>query len=164
MRLTEATTGLVRRLIICAFACSLAGCFQPTQAVMTDVDLYGWNQSAIINTENGDTTTLRDINIVIRANRNFRLDTLKLKVRVLRPDLSYFDEQISLPIQHAHRPASLRLIDEIPYRHNVVFNMMGNYCFTLKPQGVVTGIESVGINIIKSEQAEPTSPLTTKEE
>lgn len=126
------------------------GCFQPTQAVMCDVDIYGWNESAVVNTENGDTTTLRDIEIVIRANRNFRLDTLHLKVRVLRPDLSFYDQEVKLPIRHRRRPASLRLIDQIPYRRRVVLSMEGTYCFNLKPVGIVEGVEAVGINIVKS--------------
>lgn len=131
---------------------SLTGCLHPTQAVMADVDLYGWHEGAVVEVENGDTATLRDLSLVIRSNRSFRADSLRLEFFVETPDSMQFTETVGFPVHHPHRAAALRTVDEIPYRRRVVLNRPGTYRITLTPVVPVEGIEAVGINIVKSKE------------
>ena len=121
----------------------LAGCLHPTQAVMSDVDLYDWHEGAVVEVENGDTTTLRDLSLVIRSNRSFRADSIRLEL---------FIETVGFPMHHLHRAAALRNVDEIPYRRRVVLDRPGTYRITLTPTARIEGIEAVGINIVKSRE------------
>lgn len=131
---------------------SLTGCLHPTQAVMADVDLYGWHEGAVVEVENGDTATLRDLSLVIRSNRSFRADSLRLELFVETPDSMQFTETVVFPVHHPRRAAALRTVDEIPYRRRVVLNRPGTYRITLTPVVPVEGIEAVGINIVKSKE------------
>lgn len=128
----------------------MSGCTRPTQAVMADVDPFSWSEAAIVKVENADTLTLRDLSIVIRANRHFRADTLHLEIALRGPDSTRFSELVALPMHHSHRPAALRLIDEIPYRRDVIFSRFGTYHLSLKPLNPIRGIEAAGINVVKS--------------
>ncbi len=128
-----------------------SSCTRPTQAVMEDVDPYGWNKAVVVTIENADTLTLRDLSVVIRSNRNFRADTLHLEFTLHTPDSAYFRELLALPMSHPHRPASLCMVDEIPYRHNVILNRFGTYHITLRPLYPIKGIEAAGLNIVRAE-------------
>ncbi len=130
----------------------LCGCTRPTQAVMEDVDPYGWVEAAVVRIENADTLTLRDLSLVIRSNRLFREDTLHLELTLRAPDSSRYSEVVAFPVRHLHRPAALRLIDEIPYRQNVVLNRFGAYWFSLKPLHPVRGVEAAGINVVRASE------------
>lgn len=131
---------------------ALTGCFRPTQAVMEDVDLYGWRDSVVLEIANGDTATLRDLSFVVRSNRMFRDDSLHVEFCILTPDSCHFTERVSFPMQHRRTPAALRLTDEMPYRRRVVLNRLGNYRLVVRPTREVEGLEAVGINIVKSEE------------
>lgn len=126
-------------------------CMRPTQAVMEDVHPYRWQEAAEVRFENGDTTTLRDLRLVVRSNREFRNDSLRLKITLLNPDSAHYSEVVAAPMQHPHMPAALHLTDEIPYRRGVVLNRLGEYRILIEPQEEVRGVEAVGINIVKSE-------------
>ncbi|MBE6196367.1 MAG: hypothetical protein E7137_04655 [Rikenellaceae bacterium] len=128
----------------------LCGCTRPTQAVMADVDPYKWSEEAAVKIENADTLTLRDLSLVIRSNRLFREDTLHLELTLRTPDSSRYSEVVAFPVRHIHRPAALRLIDEIPYRHDVILNQFGTYRLTLKPLHPIRGIEAAGINVVRA--------------
>ena len=84
----------------------LAGCLHPTQAVMSDVDLYDWHEGAVVEVENGDTTTLRDLSLVIRSNRSFRADSIRLELFIETPDSMQFTETVGFPMHHLHRAAT----------------------------------------------------------
>lgn len=126
------------------------GCMHPTQAVMKDVNPYGWRTTAKIELENGDTSTLRDISLVVRTNRQFRADTIPVAITLLTPDSCHFDEEVAFPMRHRHSPAALRLISELGYRNKVKLNHLGTYTIEITPLRPLSGIEAVGINIIKS--------------
>lgn len=130
----------------------LAGCLHPTQAVMSDVDLYDWHEGAVVEVENGDTTSLRDLSLVIRSNRSFRADSIRLELFIETPDSMQFTETVGFPMHHLHRAAALRNVDEIPYRRRVVLDRPGTYRITLTPTARIEGIEAVGINIVKSRE------------
>lgn len=143
---------VLRACWLLAIWVSLTGCLHPTQAVMADVDLYGWHEGAVVEVENGDTATLRDLSLVIRSNRSFRADSLRLELFVETPDSMQFTETVGFPVHHPRRAAALRTVDEIPYRRRVVLNRPGTYRITLTPVVPVEGIEAVGINIVKSKE------------
>lgn len=119
---------------------------------MADVNPYGWEESVRVKIENADTMTLRNLSLVIRANKQFREDTLRLEISLQTPDSARFCEELALPIRHRHRPAALRLVDEIPYRRDVVLDRFGTYWFTLRPLHPIRGIEAAGINIVRAER------------
>lgn len=131
---------------------SLTSCLHPTQAVMADVDLYGWHEGAVVEVENGDTATLRDLSLVLRSNRSFRADSIRLELFIETPDSMQFTETVGFPVHHPRRAAALRTVDEIPYRRRVVLNRPGTYRITLTPVVPIEGIEAVGINIVKSKE------------
>lgn len=125
-------------------------CSRPTQAVMEDVDPYGWNRAVSVRIENGDTLTLRDLSLVVRSNRHFRSDSLRLKLTLHAPDSSHYTEQVAFVMNHPHRPAALRLVDEVPYRRRVILSQFGGYRFTITPTEPIRGVEAVGLNIVRS--------------
>lgn len=129
-------------------------CLRPTQAVMEDTSPLGWADTVVLAVENGDTTTLRDLSLVVRSNREFRCDSLPLEITLLTPDFRYYSEQITFPIRHERSAAALRRVNEIPYRRRVILNRIGTYRLILFPSIPVEGIEAVGINIVKSEPTE----------
>lgn len=141
---------ILRVCWLLAIGAVAAGCLHPTQAVMTDVDLYDWHEGAVVEVENGDTTTLRDLSLVIRSNRMFCADSIRLELFIETPDSMQFTETVGFPVHHPRRAAALRTVDEIPYRRRVVLNRLGTYRITLTPVVPVEGIEAAGINIVKS--------------
>ncbi len=139
------------RLIVGLLLLLMVGCMRPTQAVMEDVNPYGWSEMVEVEFENGDTTTQRDLYLVIRNNRDFRADSLPLRITLVNPDSAHYSEPVTAPMQHRRTPAALHPTDEIPYRRRVVLNRMGSYRICIEPLAEVRGVEAVGINIIKSE-------------
>lgn len=130
------------------------GCMTPTQAVVDDVDLYDWREGVCVSIENGDTTTLRDLSLIVRFNRLFDADTLHLELLIETPDSMRCTETVAFPMRHPRRAAALRTVDEIPYRSRAVLDRMGTYRITLTPVRPVEGIEAAGINIVKSRETE----------
>ena len=118
---------------------------------MADTDPYSWQDTLYLKIQNGDTTTLRDVNFVIRKNREFRDDSLYVEFTLIAPDSSHYTEQISFPMVHIRRAAALHDIDEMPYRRGVVLMRSGEYQMVVIPLKSVRGIEAAGINIVKSE-------------
>lgn len=141
---------ILRACWLLAIGAVAAGCLHPTQAVMADVDLYDWHEGAVVEVENGDTATLRDLSLVIRSNRSFRADSIRLELFIETPDSMQFTETVGFPMHHPRRAAALRTVDEIPYRRRVVLNRLGTYRITLTPVVPVEGVEAAGINIVKS--------------
>ncbi len=119
---------------------------------MEDVNPYGWNEMVSVEIENGDTATWRDLNLVIRANQDFRNDSLHLALTLINPDSAHYGEEVSFAMQHHRTPAALRLTEEIPYRKRVVLNQLGSYRLVIQPLHQVVGVEAIGINIIKTEE------------
>lgn len=138
-------------LAYCAISILCVGCIHPTQAVIADTNPYGWSDTLQLKFQNGDSTTLRDINFVIRKNREFRDDSLHVEFTILTPDSCHYTEQVIFPMVHNRQAAALRDIDEMPYRQRVVLDRCGEYKIIVVPLKRSIGIEAAGINIIKSE-------------
>lgn len=142
----------MRRLGWCLLVILLGSCMRPTQAVMEDVDPYGWQSGVALEIENGDTATLRDLYLVVRTNRLFRADSLRVRVTLLTPDSCHYSEEVGFAMQHHHSPAALRTIRELPYRRRSILDHIGTYTLHITPLKALQGIEAVGFNIIKSEE------------
>lgn len=133
-------------------AVGMTACMRPTQAVMEDVNPYGWHSEVAIEVPNGDTVTLRDLYLALRTNRRFRADSLAVTIQLLTPDSCHYSEQVNFCLKHHRSPAALRTIHELPYRRWAKFDRIGTYTLRITPLKEQEGIEAVGINIIKSEE------------
>lgn len=140
-----------RAAILFLTACSMAGCLTPTGAVMTDVPVSGWRDEAVVRIDNRDTLTERDLFLLLRRNARFTCDSLCLSVSVFSPDSLRFDERRTFPVLRTRRAASVRDVVRIPYRLRAVLPHAGEYRFVFTPSEPVSGIEAVGIDIVKSE-------------
>lgn len=142
---------MLRAAIIFLAACCTAGCLSPTGAVMTDVPVRRWSEAAVVRIDNRDTLTERDLYLLLRRNERFTADSLSLIVSVLTPDTLLFSERRSFAVLRTRRPASVRDVVRIPYRLRAVLPHAGVYRFAFTPSEPVSGIEAVGIDIVKSE-------------
>lgn len=141
----------VRRTILAlAAALSAAGCMAPHQAVVTDVDPVLWDRPAGLVIRNTDTLTLREVEFFVRHNDRFAGDTLTVEVTTLSPDTLRHTERFLLRLSRTATAAALTQQSVVPYRSKVRFAHSGNYRMTITPVRPVSGIEAVGINIVKS--------------
>lgn len=139
------------RMAIAAAAFLAASCVSPHGAVATDVSSASWSDPARITLANGDTTTLRDINLFLRCDDRFAEDTLTVRIRVCTPDSLRHEEPFVLVIPPAHTPAAISREADISYRRRVLLDRTGDYHLTITPCRPVKGVEAVGINIVKSQ-------------
>jgi hypothetical protein len=112
---------------------------------MVSVDMHSWSGAESIAYENNDTLTLRNLNIVLRYNDNFKQAVLPLKIVVTTPDARHFEEVVELQLQHPSAALTVATTESVPYRESVLLNQKGDYTFTFEPQSEVRGVEAVGI-------------------
>ncbi|MEG2239878.1 MAG: hypothetical protein RSB23_04835 [Alistipes sp.] len=127
-----------------------AGCISPHQAVVTNVDLLSWCDSAVVVLHNTDTTALRDLSVIVRFNHQFTRTALPLTIATRTPQGVRYGEPFTLPIQHTRAVAARSCELVIPYRRSVVLQEVGDYHIVITPREEVQGIEAIGINIEKS--------------
>lgn len=118
---------------------------------MTDTPVRGWREAVGITIDNSDTTTPRDLFLLVRRNGNFMGDTLSLAVDTFTPDSLHFCERADFPVLRTRRAAALRDVVRIPYRRRAILRRQGCYRIAFTPLGPVDGIEAVGIDLVKSE-------------
>lgn len=123
----------------------------PHGAIVADVDAASWHAPAVIDLDNTDTTTLRDMDVFLRCNDLFAEDSLTMRIAVLTPDSLRCEEPLVLTVPHAHTPAAIARETVLPYRRRIRFARTGDYRITITPGRPVKGVEAVGINIVKSE-------------
>lgn len=127
------------------------GCLSPHQAVVTNLPVGLWSESAAITLTNEDTVSLRDLYVILRYNDSFGSDTLRLMVRTTSPDSLCYEEYFTLRVPARQHAAALQSEALIPYRQRVVMAKGGDYRMTFTPTHPVQGVEAIGINIEKSE-------------
>ena len=130
-------------VIVCAVA--FVGCIAPQNAIMVGVDLKSWSKAESIIYENSDTTSLRNLNIALRYNDNFRQTTLPLKVTITTPDARYFEEEVTLQLERPNMAIAVTATESIPYRTDVLLNQSGYYTISFEPLSEVRGVEAIGI-------------------
>ena len=137
----------VVRIVAALLAMTMCSCLAPQNSLMVGVDMRSWSGAESLVYENNDTLTLRNLNIVLRYNDNFRQAVLPLKIVVTTPDARHFEEVVELRLQHPSAALTVATTESVPYRESVLLNQKGDYTFTFAPQSEVRGVEAVGIEI-----------------
>ena len=136
----------VVRMVVVALAVVMYGCLAPQNSLMVGVDVRSWSGAESLTYENSDTLALRNLNIALRYNDNFKLALLPLKIGVTTPDARYFEEVVELQLHHPSTALAVTTTESVPYRENVLLNQKGCYTFTFEPLAEVRGVEAIGIN------------------
>ena len=137
--------GIWGRIVVVVCAVAFVGCIAPQNAIMVGVDLKSWSKAESIIYENSDTTSLRNLNIALRYNDNFRQTTLPLKVTITTPDARYFEEEVTLQLERPNMAIAVTATESIPYRTDVLLNQSGYYTISFEPLSEVRGVEAIGI-------------------
>ncbi len=137
--------GIWGRIVVIVCAVAFVGCIAPQNAIMVGVDLKSWSKAESIIYENSDTTSLRNLNIALRYNDNFRQTTLPLKVTITTPDARYFEEKVTLQLERPNMAIAVTATESIPYRTDVLLNQSGYYTISFEPLSEVRGVEAIGI-------------------
>lgn len=135
------------RVVVVLTAILFCGCLAPQNTQMVGVDMRSWDSVKSIFYENSDTISLRNINIAIRYNDDFKQATLPLKIAVTAPDTRHFEEVVELRLQHPRTALTVATNESLPYRADVLLNQRGTYTLSFEPQATVRGIEAIGIEI-----------------
>jgi hypothetical protein len=136
-----------RCIVVVVLAMAMYGCLAPQNTQMVGVDMQAWNSAESIIYDNNDTLSLRNINIALRYNDNFREATLPLKIVVTTPNSQHFEEIVKLPLHHPRTALTVATTESLPYRADVVLSQKGCYAFSFEPLSEVRGIEAIGIEI-----------------
>ena len=137
--------GIWGRIVVIVCAVAFVGCIAPQNAIMVGVDLKSWSKAESIIYENSDTTSLRNLNIALRYNDNFRQTTLPLKVTITTPDARYFEEEVTLQLERPNMAIAVTATESIPYRTDVLLNQSGYYTISFEPLSEVRGVEAIGV-------------------
>ena len=136
--------GVVRAIVVVA-AIALCGCLAPQNALMTSVDVQSWSKAYSLTYENSDTLSLRNLNIAVRYNDDFKARVLPLKIGVTAPDARYFEEVVNLQITHPNSVPMATTVESLPYRSKAVLSQRGAYIFAFTPLIEVCGVEAIGV-------------------
>ncbi len=134
-------------IVAVVLAMAMYGCLAPQNTQMVGVDMRSWESAESITYDNNDTLSLRNINIALRYNDNFREATLPLKITITTPDARNFEESIVLQLHHPRTALTVATIESLPYRADVLLSQKGCYTFSFEPLSKVRGIEAIGIEI-----------------
>ncbi len=138
--------GILRLAILVASAllaqCRIAEC----NVALTDVNALSWSDEATVKYVNGDTTSLRDLDLVLHVDRSFESGELQLDISVATPDSLRYVERVTVPAVAQWRGNIRRTDIRMPYRRRVRFALEGEYAIGIKPVGEVRGVEAAGIN------------------
>ena len=135
------------RIVAVALAMAMCSCLAPQNTQMVRVDMQSWEGAESITYDNNDTLSLRNINIALRYNDNFREATLPLKIVVTTPDTRFFEEEIVLQLHHPRTALTVATTECIPYRTDVLLSQRGCYTFSFEPLSRVQGVEAIGIEL-----------------
>ena len=139
--------GILGRIVIAFVAIAFVGCIAPQNAIMVGVDLKSWRKAESIIYKNVDTTSLRNLNIALRYNEDFRQSSLPLKVTITTPDARYFEEEVTLQLERPSMAIAVTASESIPYRTGVQLNQSGFYTISFEPLSEVRGVEAIGIEL-----------------
>ena len=139
--------GILGRIVIAFIAIAFVGCIAPQNAIMVGVDFKSWRKAESIIYKNVDTTSLRNLNIALRYNEDFRQTSLPLKVTITTPDARYFEEEVTLQLERPSMAIAVTASESIPYRTGVQLNQSGFYTISFEPLSEVRGVEAIGIEL-----------------
>ena len=137
--------GFLGRIVAIFVTIAFTGCLAPQNAIMVGVDLRAWNKAESLIYENSDTVSLRNLNITLRYNEDFRQTALPLKIAITTPDARYFEEEVTLQLSRPNMAMAITATESIPYRTDVLLNQKGFYTISFEPLSEVRGVEAIGI-------------------
>ena len=135
------------RILVVVVTVALCSCLAPQNVEMVNVNAKSWGNAESLTYDNSDTLSLRNLNIAIRYNDDFKQATLPLKIEVTTPDARHFTDTVQLKLQHPNTALSVATTESIPYRTSVLLNQKGRYTFAFEPLSQVQGVEAIGIEI-----------------
>ncbi|MBR2031156.1 MAG: hypothetical protein IKA04_02980 [Alistipes sp.] len=135
------------RIVVVALAMMMCSCLAPQNTQMVSVNMRSWDSVESITYDNSDTISLRNLNIALRYNNNFKQTTLPLKITVTTPDARHFEEIAELQLQRPRTALTVSTTESLPYRTDVLLNQRGCYTFSFEPQSAVRGVEAIGVEL-----------------
>ncbi len=128
----------------------VGGCSSPYRSIEADVDATAWVDPVELILPNTDTLDCYDWQLFVRSDDRIAADTFTLRIAVVTPDSLRFEESflVRLPVRPV--PAAVRSEAGIDYRRRVRLSRSGDYRLTIRPLYPLRGIESVGIQTVKS--------------
>ncbi len=135
------------RIVVAMAAMAMCSCLARQSAYMTNVDMQSWSRSESLAYDNNDTLSLRNLNIAIRYNDNYKASSLPLKLAISTPDERCFVDTLTLQLSHPTTAVALSTTESIPYRTDVLLKQRGAYIFAFEPLTEIEGIEAIGIEL-----------------
>ncbi len=129
------------------FAVTLAGCRSVDEMDMADVPVRNWHHGVELKVTPPDTETLYDLDLLVRYNHNFTVDTLTLWFRTQSNDTLIYTERCRFELPMSERPAAIRPVVGLPWRCGVRFSGQQPCRIRITPLQPVRGIEAVGIRL-----------------
>jgi len=114
---------------------------------LADVNAVSWSDEAVVKYINGDTTSLRDLDLVLHVDRSFGNGELQLDISVVTPDSLRYVERVTVNAAADWRGNIRRTDIRMPYRRYVRFALEGEYAIGIRPAGGVRGVEAAGIGL-----------------
>ena len=133
------------RIVVAVLAMAMCSCLAPQNSLMVGVNMRSWVGTESLTYENSDTLTLRNLDIALRYNDNFKQAVLPIKIAVTTPDQRHFEEAVELRLQHPPTALAVTTTESVPYRTDVLLNQKGCYTFSFEPLAEVRGVEAIGI-------------------
>lgn len=134
-------------ILVATVAVAFCSCRTPQRVEMVSVEIESWSSAKSVCYNNEDTLSLRNLNIAIRYNDDFKQATLPLKIVVTTPDERHFTDTIELKLQHPSTALAITATESVPYRTNVLLNQTGCYTFAFEPLSQTKGVEAIGIEL-----------------
>lgn len=141
----------VWRFVACAAIALLSGCISAHQSFVVETADREWTEPIDVLIPNEDTTSLRDVRIVLRHDNSFQRESLEVEIVAMRPDSVAYGESFVLHFADDGRSESALHDVVCAYRGDVLFDMVGDYRISISPKQPQTGILAVGVDIVKSE-------------
>ena len=138
----------MKRFLGVIIAFFLVGCLSYNIPEMVAVNSILWSDVARITINNSDTTSLRNIDIIIRYNSNFVGDSLRLNVATTTPDSILFREEVVINMPRSVAPSVISNEMVVGYRRDVLLDKEGEYTMEFSPMSEVEGVKAVGVNIV----------------
>lgn len=139
------------RVALCIAIISLTSCISSHQSFVIETTDREWSEQIEVVIPNEDTTSLRDLRIVLRHDNTFKHDKVNVTIVTIRPDSVAYGEEFVLHFADDGRSVSALHDVVCAFRGDVVFNMQGDYHMTITPKESLSGVLAVGVDIVKSE-------------
>ena len=134
------TAGL-RCLLAAAAAACAASCVRPVHSVAADVDPRCWaaGEEALMEYDNDDTLSLRDIYLILRINDNMTRPAVRLRISTLAPDSTQTHEEVLFDFAGVKRFNSPVEAERL-YRRAARLSQAGRYRFSAMPVDTLRGV------------------------